>query len=77
MGEIRFTWDPAKARDNERKHGVAFEEARSNVVRGTYGSVEVSFIGFDDIIRNKKATRRPKDRGDVEELTQDEDAEGT
>ena len=55
--------------------GVTFEEARPNVVRGTYGSVEVSFIGFDDLIRNKKATRRPKDRGDVEELTQDEDAE--
>ncbi len=24
---IRFTWNPAKARDNERKHGVPFGEA--------------------------------------------------
>lgn len=29
MTDIRFTWDPAKALDNERKHGVAFEEART------------------------------------------------
>ncbi len=27
--EIRFAWDPKKARANLDKHGVAFEEARS------------------------------------------------
>ena len=27
MDAIRFMWDPAKAEENERKHGVAFEEA--------------------------------------------------
>lgn len=29
MGELRFTWDPKKARANLNKHGVSFEEARS------------------------------------------------
>jgi hypothetical protein len=29
MSGIRFTWDPAKARDNERKHGISFNEART------------------------------------------------
>lgn len=29
MGEISFTWDPAKARQNKRKHGVTFDEART------------------------------------------------
>jgi hypothetical protein len=24
---VQFEWNPAKARENERKHGVAFEEA--------------------------------------------------
>ena len=24
---MQFTWDPAKARENLRKHGVSFEEA--------------------------------------------------
>lgn len=26
---IEFQWDPTKARDNLKKHGVSFEEARS------------------------------------------------
>lgn len=27
MDAIRFDWDPAKARENRRKHGVSFDEA--------------------------------------------------
>jgi hypothetical protein len=50
--------------------GVTFDEARPNVVRGRYGNVEVTFIGLADLVRNKKATPRAKDKGDVEELTQ-------
>jgi len=29
MSDLRFVWDPRKAKENERKHGVAFEEAES------------------------------------------------
>lgn len=29
MAEIRFEWDPAKARTNLRKHRVSFEEGES------------------------------------------------
>ena len=29
MSRIQFEWDPRKARSNEKKHGVSFEEARS------------------------------------------------
>ena len=29
MRDIQFDWDPAKARANLRKHGVAFEEAQT------------------------------------------------
>jgi uncharacterized protein len=29
MKELRFVWDAKKARTNLKKHGVAFEEARS------------------------------------------------
>ncbi len=49
--------------------GVAYAEAKPNAVRGKYGAVEVSFIGFHDLVRNKRATPRAKDKGDVEELT--------
>ena len=27
MGMIRFEWDPVKARTNQRKHGIGFEDA--------------------------------------------------
>ena len=50
--------------------GVTYAEARPNVVHGNYGSARVRFIGYDDLIKNKKATRRTRDKGDVEELTQ-------
>ena len=29
MSELRFVWDPRKAKDNSRKHGVTFEEAQT------------------------------------------------
>ncbi len=29
MDELRFEWDARKNRENQRKHGVSFEEARS------------------------------------------------
>lgn len=50
--------------------GVTYDDAQPNVVRGRYGGVEVPFIGFDELVRNKQATPRAKDKGDVEELTQ-------
>jgi len=29
MNDLRFEWDERKNRENKRKHGVSFEEARS------------------------------------------------
>ena len=29
MADLRFTWNPAKASENRRKHGVSFEEAQT------------------------------------------------
>jgi uncharacterized DUF497 family protein len=29
VAELRFEWDPDKAADNSRKHGVSFEEAET------------------------------------------------
>lgn len=29
MSDVRFEWDPAKAAENSRKHGVSFEEAQT------------------------------------------------
>ena len=48
--------------------GIEYDSVKSNVVRGVYGGVEVTFIGFEDLIKNKESTSRIKDKGDVEEL---------
>lgn len=52
--------------------GVRFEEAKPNVVRGTYGAVAVSFIGRDDLIRNKRASGRQQDQVDVDQILRTE-----
>ena len=49
--------------------GVTFTEAKPNAVRGKYGQAEVTFIGREELIRNKRATPRARDKADVEELT--------
>lgn len=51
--------------------GLTYDEAKSNVVRGKYGQVNVSFIGRGDLIKNKQSTHRTKDKADAEELFQE------
>jgi hypothetical protein len=48
--------------------GVTFAEAWPGRIRRPFGDVEVDFIGREAFIRNKRATGRPKDLGDIEGL---------
>jgi hypothetical protein len=48
--------------------GLTFEEAWPSRVRHDFGPVPVDFIGLDSFIRNKRATGRAKDLGDIEGL---------
>src|SRR3989442_14614229 len=48
--------------------GITFHEAWAERVRRPFGPVEVDFIGRASFIRNKRATGRPKDLGDIEGL---------
>jgi hypothetical protein len=48
--------------------GVTFAEAWLERIRRPFGEVEVDFIGKATFIRNKRATGRPKDLGDIEGL---------
>ena len=50
--------------------GVRYADAKPNVVRGAYGGVEVTFIGRNELIQNKRATHRAQDKVDAEELTE-------
>jgi hypothetical protein len=46
--------------------GLAFEEAWRGRVHEGLGDVAVDFIGRESFIRNKRATGRAKDLGDIE-----------
>ena len=48
--------------------GITFAEAWPDRLRRPFGDVDVDFIGRDAFIRNKRATGRAKDLGDIEGL---------
>jgi hypothetical protein len=51
-----------------RIDGVSFEEAWGSRVHGAYGTVEVPYLGFDALVRNKAASGRPQDLADLDTL---------
>jgi len=48
--------------------GLHFADAWPSREPGRFGSLTVDFLGRDDFIRNKQATGRAKDLGDIEGL---------
>lgn len=48
--------------------GISFDEAFRNSIKGVYDGLQARFIGYDELLRNKKASPRMSDKGDVEEL---------
>jgi hypothetical protein len=54
--------------------GVDYHSAATDTVAGAYGNVPVRFIGRDALIKNKRASGRPKDLADVDLLTSDDPA---
>lgn len=48
--------------------GVAFEEAWKGRVKDSFGGVPASFLGLDELRRNKRAVGRHKDLADLDAL---------
>lgn len=48
--------------------GVDFEEARNSEVGGELDGLQVVFLGWDALLKNKRAAGRDKDLGDVSKL---------
>lgn len=48
--------------------GVAFEACRERTTKFTIGGLEIPFISFEDLLANKAASPRAKDKIDLEEL---------
>lgn len=51
-----------------RISGVTFDEAWANVFEVSTGPERMRVIGLDELIANKRASRRPKDRQDARQL---------
>jgi hypothetical protein len=66
---VTFGIEPVRVDLLNEISGVEFHEAWAGRIRARYGEVEVNFIGRSDLIRNKLATNRTKDRADAEELS--------
>jgi hypothetical protein len=49
--------------------GVSFQECMQSAVECEYLQRKLRFIGLDALVRNKKASGRPKDLIDIQELT--------
>lgn len=49
--------------------GIKFEEAWKNKENGSLDGLPVNYISLCDLIKNKKATKREKDKLDVKMLT--------
>jgi len=48
--------------------GVVFEDAWKGRTTRTVAGLEIPFLGKADLMKNKKATNRPKDIADIQEL---------
>jgi len=48
--------------------GVTWDEAAAGRVKAAYGDVPVSYLGRNELIRNKRALGRKKDIADIEAL---------
>jgi hypothetical protein len=47
---------------------LSFQDAWDRRVRKPFGELPVDFIGREDFIRNKRATGRPRDLADIDDL---------
>lgn len=48
--------------------GVSWNEAYTGRVNGTYGDIQVHYLGRDQLIKNKRAIGRQRDLADLEML---------
>lgn len=69
---LSFGMAPARVELTNHIDAVRFDDAKPNAVRGAHGSQEVSFIGRDGLIRNKRASGREQVQVDVDQMPRTE-----
>jgi hypothetical protein len=65
---IRMGIPPFRIEVSTEIDGVEFDECYTNRTTFNLGETVVSLLGFEDLLKNKKASGRLKDLADVEEL---------
>jgi hypothetical protein len=65
---IRMGIPPVRIEMINNISGLTFDEVWKNRVPGEYGTVAVDYISLEDLLKNKKASGRPKDLADFDEL---------
>jgi hypothetical protein len=65
---IQLGYEPVRVDIMTSIEGVSFKEVWVNRRCARYGQQKVFFIGIDELIRNKKTSKRKKDKVDLEIL---------
>ena len=66
---IQFGVEPVRIDIITEIDGIgSFNEAYKNIDKIKYGKMKINFIGFNDLIINKKASNKLQDQRDVKEL---------
>lgn len=65
---LNFGIEPVRIDLLNKIDGVSFSEAIEHSVRGNYGNQKVTYIGINELMRNKNSTGRLQDAADMEKL---------
>ncbi|MDO8644624.1 MAG: hypothetical protein Q7S00_06650 [bacterium] len=65
---IQLGYEPVRIDVTTAIEGVTFDEVWKNRKKGRLGETEVSFIGINELIKNKKVSGRKQDLVDLEIL---------
>ena len=66
---ISFGLPPLRIDLINKISGIAFEDAAPNAIQSSIDEQLITFIGREDLLRNKRSTGRMRDMVDVEDLT--------
>jgi hypothetical protein len=66
---IRMGHEPMRLEILNEIDGVSFQECYRRRRIASLGRLKINFIALPQLLKNKRATRRPKDLADVEALT--------
>ena len=66
---VQLGYPPVRIDIINQVDGVTFDEGFKNKKDVTADDLTLYFIGYDDLLKNKKKTSRPRDIDDIENLT--------